>query len=251
MNISVAWALGLALAVTRASAFIVACALVPRAIPRLGRTAFALALGLLIAQPVGSIDMTTADLVAASFVNLILGAALGWFVGLAAYLFQVAGSVVDAASGVSLGAVFDPDAQTTPGPFARFFTLGGQALLIALGGLTIVTQALWVSTKVVALDGHLGNLQPLGAAAASSVSELYLRGVELALPIAAVLFVGELAFGLLSRLAPQINVFLISLPVKCLVTLAMLGSAAMLFPRFADQALASGVEAATRLLGGR
>ena len=41
-------------------------------------------------------------------------AVLGWFMGLAIHLFQVAGSVVDTTSGVSLGAVFDPDSQTTP-----------------------------------------------------------------------------------------------------------------------------------------
>jgi hypothetical protein len=33
------------------------------------------------------------------------------------------------------------------------------------------------------------------------------------------------------------------------VTLAMLGSAAVLFPRFADRAIAAGVETTARLLG--
>lgn len=249
LDVSVTWAIGLALAVTRCGAFVGTCAFVPRTIPALGRTALALAFGLLVAQPVGTVDASTAELVTAAFVNLVLGGVLGWFVGLAVFAFQVAGGVVDAASGVSLGAVFDPDSHTTPGPFARFFTLGGQTLVIALGGFTVIAQVLWTSTRVVALDGRLGNLQPLGAAASDSVSTMYLHGVELALPIAAVLFVGELAFGLLSRLAPQLNAFLLGLPLKTLVTLAMLGSVAVLFPRVADRALATGVDTAARLLG--
>jgi flagellar biosynthetic protein FliR len=249
LDISAGWAIGLALAVTRAGAFVALCAFVPRTIPALGRTALGLAFGVLIAQPVGQVAAPADQLVTAAFVNVVIGGVLGWFMGLAIHLFQVAGSVVDTSSGVSLGAVFDPDSQTTPGPFSRFFTLGGQALVMALGGLTVMAQALWLSTRVVALDGRLGNLRPLGDAATDSLSAFYLQGVELALPIAGVLFVGELAFGLLSRLAPQINTFLVGLPLKTLVTMAMLGSAAVLFPRFADRAIAAGVDAAARLLG--
>lgn len=249
LDVSAAWAIGLALAVTRASAFVALCAFVPRTIPALGRTALGLAFGVLVAEPIGQVSAPTDQLVTAAVVNLVVGGVLGWFLGLAIHLFQVAGSVVDTTSAVSLGAVFDPDSQTTPGPFARFFQLGGQALVMALGGLTVMAQALWLSTRVVALDGRLGDLRPLGEAASDSVSSLYLQGVELALPIAAVLFVGELAFGLLSRLSPQINTFLVGLPLKTLVTIAMLGSAAVLFPRFADKALAAGVDAAARLLG--
>jgi flagellar biosynthetic protein FliR len=249
LDISAAWAIGMALAVTRASAFVSLCAFVPRTIPALGRTALALAFGLLIAQPVGQVGSTAGELITAAFVNVVLGGVLGWFLGLAINLFQVAGSIVDTTSGVTLGAVFDPDSQTTPGPFSRFFTLGGQALVMALGGLTVMAQGLWLSTRVVALDGNLGNLRPLGPAATDSLSSFYLHGVELALPIASVLFVGELAFGLLSRMAPQINTFLIGLPLKTLVSLAMLSSAAVMFPRFADRALASGVDAVTQLLG--
>ncbi|MGZ6993328.1 MAG: flagellar biosynthetic protein FliR, partial [Ilumatobacteraceae bacterium] len=72
----------------------------------------------------------------------------------------------------------------------------------------------------------------------------------LALPVASVLFVSELAFGLLSRLAPQINMFLIALPMKSLMALSMMGTACVLFPRFANQAIDMGLETTRRLLGG-
>jgi flagellar biosynthetic protein FliR len=107
-----------------------------------------------------------------------------------------------------------------------------------------------VSTKVVALDGHLASLKLLGSAATGQVDEMFRRGVEIALPVAAVLFVSELAFGLLSRLAPQINMFLIALPVKTMMVLSMLGTACVLFPRYADQAIAGGLDNVARLLGG-
>ena len=56
---------------------------------------------------------------------------------------EIAGTLVDLTSGVTLGSVFDPEAGTTPGPFTRYYTLAIQALklsdhvaeaLIARGG---------------------------------------------------------------------------------------------------------------------
>ncbi|MCE9620958.1 MAG: flagellar biosynthetic protein FliR [Actinomycetia bacterium] len=250
LDFSISWAIGLALAVTRAAAMVALCGFVPRSIPGAGRNALAIALGVLIAQPVSSPDISTADLAVAGFTNVFLGAVMGWFLGLAVSSFHTAGTVIDLTSGISLGSVLDPDTGTTPGPFNRFYTLAAQTLIIAGGGLLIMAQLLWFSTKAVALDGQLGGLGVLGAVATERVNSVFRHGVEFALPIAAVLFVAELTFGLLSRLAPQINMFLIALPVKALMTLSMVGTAAVLFPRFADQSVNSGVDVTMRLLGG-
>jgi flagellar biosynthetic protein FliR len=250
IEISISWALGLALAVGRAGALISLCGFVSRATPAAARSALAISLAVFIAQPVASAEMTAAELAAAGFTNVLIGAVLGWFLGLAISVFQVAGTVVDLTSGVSLGSVFDPDSGNTPGPFARFYTLAAQTLIIAGGGLVVIAQVLWLSTRAVSLDGHLGSLGLLGGAATARVDSVFRDGVELALPIAAVLFVAELAFGLLSRLAPQINMFLIALPVKSLMTISMLGSVAVLFPRFATQSVNAAVDTTMRLLGG-
>jgi flagellar biosynthetic protein FliR len=250
LELSVAWAVGLSLAVGRAAALVATCSFVPRSIPAQGRNALALALGLLVSQPVATADWSSADLVTAAVVNLILGGILGWFLGLLLGLFQVAGTVVDIATGLTLGSVFDPDTGTSPGAFARLFSLAGQTLVMALGGLLLLAQVLWTSTQVIALDGRLSSLDALGPFAVERVSDLFRRGVEVSLPIAALLFIGELSFGLLSRLAPQLNTFLVMLPAKSLLVLLVLGSTVVTFPRVADGVIAGGVDAVSRLLGG-
>lgn len=249
IEVSVAWALGLALAVTRAGALVAMCALVPRAIPRVARGVLAIAIGLLVAEPVGSSDIGAAELAIDAFTNLAIGAAVGWFLGLAVAAFQIAGTLVDLGSGVTLGSVFDPDTGGNPGPFTRFYTVAIQALVIAGGGLMLVTQVLWASTRAVSLDGRLSGFGPLGPAAAEQFSQMFRFGVQLALPVVALLFVAEIAFGLLSRLAPQINMFLIALPVKTLLAISLVGTASVLFPRAADEVFRSGVDSVSRLLG--
>jgi flagellar biosynthetic protein FliR len=67
--------------------------------------------------------------------------------------------------------------------------------------------------------------------------------------VVALLFVAELAFGLLSRMAPQINMFLIALPVKTLLSIALIGTASAMFPSAVDNVFRSGVESLTRFIG--
>lgn len=250
LDISVAWAVGLSLAVSRAAAFVGFCSFVSRTIPVAGRNALGLALGLLIAVPVPvAVDAGASDLIVSSVVNITLGAVMGWFLGLPLFLFQAAGTVLDTASGLSIGAVFDPDSGTSPGPMARAYTFTGQALVVAVGGLMVMAQLLWYSTKAVALDGSIGSMSGLGSLATDGVDLLMRRGVELAMPILSVLFVGELAFGLLSRMAPQINTFLVGLPLKTVLTLSMLGSGAVIFPHYVDELIATGTDSVLKLLG--
>lgn len=251
LDISVSWALGLVLAIARAAAFVGLCPWVSRTIPGMGRNTLALALGLLVATPVPvPVDLTSGDLFVSTFVNITIGAVMGWFLGLPLFLFQSAGTVIDTASGVSIGAVFDPDSGSSPGPIARAYTFTAQAMVVAAGGLMVMAQLLWVSTRAIALDGTLGSMSGLGSLATEGVDTMLRRGVELALPIVAVLFVGELAFGLLSRMAPQVNTFLVGLPLKSLLTLSMLGTAAVSFPRYVDETIAVGTDHVLKLLGG-
>ena len=56
--------------------------------------------------------------------------------------------------------------------------------------------------------------------------------VQLSAPFIAMNFLLTLAFGLLGRTVPKINVFVLSLGARSLVGLFMLGSAGALFARF-------------------
>jgi flagellar biosynthesis protein FliR len=46
-----------------------------------------------------------------------------------------------------------------------------------------------------------------------------------------VLFLADVALGLLSRIAPQLNAFSLSFPLKTGLTLALIGSGLLLMPR--------------------
>ena len=61
-----------------------------------------------------------------------------------------------------------------------------------------------------------------------------IAAVEIAAPLLAALFLTEVALGLLSRAAPQMNVFIMGFPVKILLTLALVGLTLPVLPGAID-----------------
>lgn len=256
-DISLAWVMALALASVRSAAFVATCALVPRGVSPTIRGAYALALAIAVsgapaggvAVPEAAAGWETSELIVLAATNAVVGGVLGWLVGLGAHIFGIAGGAIDTMSGLTIGAVFDPGSQSSVGPLSRFFAAAGQTLFVAAGGLILLAQIFAVSVDAIALDGNLGALSALGPTATRATGRILLLGVELALPILAVLFCIEVAFGLVSRLVPQLNAFLVGLPVKMIALLAMLGGISATFPHAVDAASNEALSVARTLFG--
>lgn len=236
-DIPIGWALGLVLGTVRAGAFVAAGGFIPRSIPKMARATPALAFGVLIGHPLDG-SLPVGDLVVYTVMNAFIGAVLGWILSLAVQPFQIAGTVLDTASGMTVGALFDKESGTAPGPLSRIVNHAGTTLIIILGGLGVAARVLDASTRAVALDGNLHAYSIIGPTTARVVSQVFRAGIELALPITAVLFVIELTLGLVSRVAPQINAFLIGLPIKLLTVMLLMGSFVVVFPATTDRAVA-------------
>lgn len=246
-DIEVGWGIGLALGTVRAGAFVAAGALIPKGMPRSVRAAPALAFGVLIGRPIDT-TLELDQLATLAVVNAFIGFALGWVLGLALAPFQVAGSMLDMSSGLTVGSLFDPETQSTPGALSRFVELAGRTLIIVAGGLGVSAKVLMASVEAVALDGKLEAAGVVGPVAARAVTVVMRTGLELALPVVAVLFLLEITLGLVSRVAPQANAFLLGMPVKLLATMALMGTLVTVFPATADRTLADALDAVRSLL---
>jgi type III secretion protein T len=97
-------------------------------------------------------------------------------------------------------------------------------LFLASGGLLAMIGMLFDSYKIWPLANLaplVGNLE-LTAVMVRGVAELVAIAVKVAAPFVILMLLLEGALGLLSRFAPQLNVFFLALPLKMLVMTAML-----------------------------
>jgi flagellar biosynthetic protein FliR len=60
---------------------------------------------------------------------------------------------------------------------------------------------------------------------------MFIAALQIAAPLIAVLFIADLALGVLSRISPQLNVFQMSFPLKIMLTLGLVGMSFALMPQ--------------------
>lgn len=180
-----------------------------------------LALGLPTAPSPAALLQNPGVLLAAAASELALGAmlALGIFAAFAAISF--AGRLIDVQIGFGMAQVFDPTThRQVPVLQSAFDHLGVLAFFLINGHHALLRGVAYTLERFPP-----GQPWPLSTAApmiAKQMGALFSLGFALAAPVVACLLLLELAIGVVARNLPQINMFVIGIPVKIVVGLAML-----------------------------
>ena len=152
-------------------------------------------------------------------IELAIGLALGFIVGLGFHAIELAGRLLSLQMGLSLGAVLNPIQNETGTAFDPFFSVFAGVLFLALDLHVALVAALAHSFEALPLGGGWpADLFLMAPRLTALVLEL---GTRVALPLALVLLLAELAVALVARAIPQVNVFFLGLPLKILLGLVV------------------------------
>jgi flagellar biosynthetic protein FliR len=191
-------------------------------IPTMVKIGLAATLAIALVKTAGATAGTMPLLMAAP-VELIIGVSLGFILSLGFSAVELAGKVISIQLGLSLGSVFSPTQEEASTAIDPFFSVFAGLLFLALGLHLAIIEALANSFAAYPVGaGFPADMAMTGARTIAIAMEL---GVRVALPIALVLLLVELAVALLARAIPQINVFILGLPLKMYVGLAILAMA--------------------------
>ena len=157
--------------------------------------------------------------------QLLVGTAFAYALAAMFAALEVGGSFLDTVSGFSYGSLINPLTGTTSAVLARLYTMVGTMLFVSIGGDAYVLRGIGRTFDIVPLTSA-PNLKTIVGGAVESFTTLFTAAVEVVGPILLALLVTDIAFGLVSRVVPQLNVFAVGLPVK--VGVALLLVAAML-----------------------
>ena len=174
-------------------------------------------------QPV--ISMDGPDALGAVIQQLLVGFAIGFAVRIVFAAVELAGETVGFQMGLGFAAFFDPSINSQSSAVARFYGHMATLLFIVLNGHLLVLTAVLKSFESFPVSSNpfpaLGRLkmQELG-------SELFASALWIALPLIGMLMFVNLALGIVSRVAPQMNIYAIGFPVT--LTVGLIGIAATL-----------------------
>ena len=163
--------------------------------------------------------------------QFLIGVAIGFVMRVAFAAIEAAGEIVGLQIGLGFASFFDPQSAGQTLVLARFFNLLAMLVFLAINGHLLLIgvlvdsfQTLPISTQPLAAKGFFTL-----AAFGSTVLGV---GLQLALPLIAILLMTNLALGILTRSAPQLNIFAIGFPITLGVGLVVLD---FMLPYFAPQ----------------
>jgi len=187
-----------------------------RSIPVMHRAGIAAALALVLAPTLGAParpgGLDAVGWLIAVAGEVFVGLAVGFVAMLVVAAADAAGELIGFEMGLSIGVVFNPSTGGQEGLVTRLLNTLALLLFLAVNGHHLLIRAVAVSFERLrpgaAFDPAMaGGLVSLGG-------KLLESGVALAAPVVGVLVVLNVALGLIGRVVPQSNVFLVGLPVS-------------------------------------
>ena len=155
---------------------------------------------------------------------------IGWLIGFVAYVcfsaIHMAGKVMDMQVGFAVVNVMDPTSgQQIPLIGSFLYNLGIIVFLVTNGHHMIIT-ALAESFRMVPILTMQPNLS-LSMIMVNFVNGIFLTGMKVAMPVTFAILLVNVALGILARTMPQMNIFVVGIPMQLMIGVGVL---AMLLP---------------------
>ena len=147
--------------------------------------------------------------------EIAFGAMLGWLIGLVFQIPQVVGDFVDNQRGASIARVFNPAQGEESSPLGLVLSQAFLVWFVVGGGLLLFHEIVIESYRVYPVLAPIPAIGPEALEGLLGVFSGFLKlAVLLAMPVVFIMMLAELGLGLVSRFAPQMNVFFLSMSVK-------------------------------------
>ena len=155
---------------------------------------------------------------------------IGWLIGFIAYVcfsaIHMAGKVMDMQVGFAVVNVMDPTSgQQIPLIGSLLYNLGIVVFLVTNGHHVIIT-ALAESFRMVPLAAMQPNLS-LTMLLVDFTNGIFVTGMKIAMPVTFAILLVNVALGILARTMPQMNIFVVGIPLQLMVGVGVLS---MLLP---------------------
>jgi flagellar biosynthetic protein FliR len=201
-------------------------------LPAPARVAFGLLLAALAAPALthaaarAGLDLARAGALVLGLVlvrEVLIGLGLGLITSFAFRAAETAGRLVDVLRGAALAEVFVPTSEERASPLGALYVLLASLVFLELGGVARTVEALLASYDAVPLVGALtaGTLRAGAEVVVFASARLLESALGLAAPAIVALWLADLALGLVARVAPQVPIYFVGLPLKGLLAVGV------------------------------
>ena len=186
---------------------------------------FALALALVVAPYISSdLDLNRFSTMMAIFTliqELLVGLIMGFMVNLIFQAAQLGGYFTDISMGFGIVNVIDPNTGAQMPVMGQFNHILATMIYLAINGHHTLIRSLIQSYEVVKPGMLFIKKEAVGVFVNAFANTFYL-GFKIGIPVMAAVFLTDVALGIIVKLVPQVNVFVIGFSVKIILGFVLL-----------------------------
>ena len=223
--------------VTRVSAFVFTAPFFNfGSIPRQLKVAFTLIFSALLYLTLPYTEVRYPGIIGFTFMVMseaLAGAMLGYFTNIVMTILNFTGRLIDMEIGFAMVTMFDPVFKvdtSVSGNLYNYFTI----LLLLIGNFHHYFLAAFVDAyKVIPIGRAMVNANTVNVIA-DFLGNYFLIAMRLMLPIYATMLLVNAVLGVMAKVAPQMNMFVVGIQLKLLVGLAVMVLMTAMLPGVAD-----------------
>lgn len=153
----------------------------------------------------------------------LLGLAFGYAMSVPFWAMRGAGFLMDLQRGAMSALFFSPPVSGMVSPLGNLLAQLAMTILFVSGGFLVLLETMMLSYKVWPLHMFMPNLTPdVASFFLQQLDLLFYTIVLVAAPFIGIMFLIDFGTGLVGRYLPQLNVFLIAMPIKSALVFFML-----------------------------
>lgn len=164
---------------------------------------------------VPAVDGLSPEVALISVQQVLIGSAMGFAVFMLFQVFVVAGQMIAMQMGLGFASMVDPANGVNVPVLSQFYLNGITLLFLAMNGHLVLFDVLIESFNTIPI-GVDGLAVESFRVLAHRMTWLFASAMLLALPAMAAVLVVYLSFGVMTRAAPQMNIFAIGFPIALL-----------------------------------
>jgi flagellar biosynthetic protein FliR len=156
--------------------------------------------------------------------EMLVGLCLGFVASLVLYAVQIAGIFIDLQIGFAMASVFDPQTGVTSPLTGKFKYVLAMIFLLSLNGHHYLIEGILRSYDWIPVD----QLSPaftdgrVSTFIVETFSNTFTMAFLIAAPLVGALFLVDVALGIVAKTVPQMNVFVVGLPLKIMTNFMIL-----------------------------
>ena len=225
------------LIMVRVSTFIVSAPFLNNTnVPRSVKTGLAVFLSLVVS---GSLVYQPLEYVGVlGFAGLILkeavvGLSLGYIANVCSYIVNFSGQIMDMEMGFSMAHIMDPSTRIQSTVTGNLYSYMVMLMMLTTGMHYYIIEAIMDSFKLVPV-GRVVLHEQMYLVMLKFIVDYFIIGFRIILPMFASILLINIVLGIMVRVAPQMNMFVIGMQIKIFTGLFILLVVAELIPTVAD-----------------